>query len=594
MCGFGQNVDSRMRLAKTLEKNHNYEEALKIYKILDNDKHTNPTIINGIKNCLRNLMKYDELIEYLESVIVNKKKQTNLMLELGEAYLLSDKKEKALKIWNQLISEQKANINIYRKVASSMIRQRMFDDAIAVYQQALKSTKGQHYFHLDIANLYRARFDLAKATEHYLTYYKNYPKQSSHLQRQILNLTKLNQQVEQVAAVLKNYIKTNKDQHKVTEILGGLYIKTRNFSEAYEVYQTLEKNKQKGTYLYKFGKEAQKNKAYDYAIKAFNDIIHSKKNQKKTSSVFYSAQFELAKTFYYLAIQNQKGENLPESAKNIKQSIALFESLKQKNNLKYFSDHSSLFLGNIYKEYYFDIDKAIDYFNFIVTNFKRSKIRNIAIINLGDSHLIKGDLNKAEQTYNQIKENKGVSVAKFRLAEIEFYRGNFSQAKKIYGQIIEINGLSDSLANNSLERNILLDSFISDSVRLKNYANAELLIFQKKYSEAIESLRELIIPECDFATIAGKIAVKYLIRLNKLLDASNLLTEIINQFPDDYHLDDFIFILAGVQEKMGNLQKSFDLYQKILTEFGSSLHYEEARVKARELNEKIKDPDVTG
>ncbi len=68
-----------------------------------------------------------------------------------------------------------------------MIRQRLFDDAISVYTEAINNLKRQELLHLDIANLYRAQLNYEKASEHYLQYYMYYPKQFAFVQNQLLS-----------------------------------------------------------------------------------------------------------------------------------------------------------------------------------------------------------------------------------------------------------------------------------------------------------------------------------------------------------------------------------------------------------------------
>jgi hypothetical protein len=52
--------------------------------------------------------------------------------------------------------------------------------------------------------------------------------------------------------------------------------------------------------------------------------------------------------------------------------------------------------------------------------------------------------------------------------------------------------------------------------------------------------------------------------------------------------------LAVSEEKLENLKKAFELYQKILTEFETSLYYENSRIKARELSKRIEKESVSG
>lgn len=588
--GFGQNTEYQLRLAQRLENSKEYEEALKIYRRIDDDFHQNLKAVKGITNCLKNLMQYEEMVIYLEDVISKIKGQNKFYMDLGEAYILTDRKEKAIQLWNQLIDLQKTNVSMYRLVASSMIRQRLYDEAIEIYQKALKNINGQYYLYLDIANLYKSRLDMKNAVQNYLNYYEKYPKQKLYFQNQILNLTKDDNHVETVSEVLKDYIKNNHESESIKEVLGGVYIKSRQYDQAFEIYQSLQNEKSKGNYLFKFGKEAQKNKAYVYAIKAFNLIL---KNYQDDSH-YNETQFELARTHYYFVKYGNLRFNTDEESEHIEKAIQIFKSLIQKNNIRSFSDFSSLYLGDLFLKYYFDVDNAIHYYNLIVTHFKNSSVYNKSIIQLGDCYVIKGDLSKAKETYVRLKGKDKNSIANYKLAEIDYFQGDFSAAKIKYNRIVEHFGIRDSLTNNSLNRIMLIDSFSSDSLMLKKYTHGELLIFQKKYSEAIELFYELVNSGGTISATAGKAAAQLLIKLKRYSEASILLGRIIEDSPNDYQIDEFIFLLAVSEEKLENLKKAFELYQKILTEFETSLYYENSRIKARELSKRIKKESVSG
>jgi len=583
----GQNYDYQLRIAQTLEKNKEYENALEIYQKLDTPDHRNPAIVNGVVNCLKNLLKNEELVTYLNSVRIDPQNQMYLMITLAEAYALTDRKEKAAESWDKILQTQKTNVNAYRLVASSMTRLRYYDEATGVYERAIENIQGQYFLHLEIGNLYASRLDVENAVKHYLLYYQHFPKQKDYLQRQVLNLTKEETHVIKVAKVLNNYLVQHEKDEDIKDILGGLYINSGDFPAAYKIYQSMENEKSYGKFLFKFGSEAFKNRAYDFSAKSFSEII----SNPDYAVLHTKSEYELARTNYFIAIESEKQHLTDKMNQHLNKAIVIFESLKQKKDINYFSDYSCLYLGTIYLDQNFDIDRAITYYEFILTNFRKSNIFYKAIIKLGDSYLIKGNLKKAYESYKLLKDQKYYSIGEFKLAELEYYRGNFSAAKMHYNEIINTSGLTDSLANNVLERKMFISSFEADSVTLKKYAHAELQLFQKKYSEAIESFGDVTNTKTEIAVYAGKEAARLLIKLDKQYEATVLLSQLIEDFPEDNHADEIFIMLADTEEYLGNLQKSFSFYQKILNEFGTSLYYDQARKKARELSERIRSQE---
>ena len=586
---FSQSESQQLRLANSLEKNQEYEAALKIYKNLENNIKIKNAAIQGIQNCLKGMMKYDELISYLENLVNRYKSNDKYLISLAEAYLLNSEKDKAKNRWNSLINKKKSDIRIYRTVAGSMLKYRLIDEAIEVYKLALQNLKNQKILHLDLANLYKTTLNMEKAAEHFLEYCGKNPKQQPFLQRQLLSLTKSDQHVERVAGVIKNYIDKHEDNLFIKDILGGLYIKAGQFNLAFDIYNSLENSKQDGSYLFKFGKEAQKNKAYDFAVKSFSPILEN--NQL---SIYNKTYFELANTYYRIALDEIISKEELEPPKATEKAIQMFEYMVLKNNIKSFSDLSCLALGDIYLDLYFDLDKAIYYYKYLSDNYTKSRKYSESFIKLGDSYLIKGDLKESRKSYKRNKANKSFSLTMFKLAELEYYQGNFSEALKKYNLILEKMGVTDSLANNSLERTILINLFLSDTADLKLMAHGELLIFQNKFSEAVEHLNKLLIKKNNISPRAGKFMVEILMKMNKYIEANNILKDLLEQFPEDYHVDEFLFKRATIEEKLGNLHSSFELYQKLLNNYETSLYYEQARENARTLNEKMKLEQVPG
>jgi len=578
-----QNEKQQLRLANSLVKNREYEAALKLFKNLENKNQLRKNAREGILKCLKGLRQYDKLVTILEKWVNESKSNNKNVNSLAEAYLLNSQKEKALNLWYSLLQDRKKDIKLYRMVAGSMIRNRLIDNAIEVYELALKNLKNQEIIHVDLANLYRSILNAEKATEHYLAYYGRFPRQKNYLQNQILNLTKSEEHVKIVADVLNEYMAKNVDKLFVKEILGGLYIKSNKFNLAFDIFYELENTKNDGSYLFKFGREAQKNKAYDFAIKAYSKILENER-----LPIFPNVYFYLAKTYYSKALEHKENNT------SITQAIQMFEKLVSKNSVHDFSDLSCLLLGDIYLDFYFDLDKAIYYYDLINKNYPKSKKLSESLIKLGNSYLIKGDLSQSQKSYSKNKNKNSFSITTFKLAELEYYRGNFSEALKKYNLILEKKGSADSLANNSLERTIFINSYKSETEDLKAFALGELLIFQQKYSEAIEHLNKLLTKKNNISPSAGRIMANILMKLEKYTEANIILTDLIEQYPEDFHVDEFLFKSALIEEFLGNYQKSFDLYQTLLNEFETSLYYEKARENARLLSEKIKKELIPG
>jgi tetratricopeptide (TPR) repeat protein len=586
----GQLWNRNFEYAQLLERRHNYEEALKIYQKIYQEEQTNTTVIDAVIRCQFALNHYEEVISFLKELIIQNisELKVNWSIQLAEAYCLNNQKEEALSTWWTLIDENKNQIDIYKTVAVSMINQRLFNEAIEVYLTILKNTKDNYRLHLEIGNLYKLLFDLGKATEHYLKYFQYFPGSKSMLQHQILSLTTREEDIAPVILALNNFIKENPEDNIVKEILAGLYIKYKYFDKAYEIYQSLEKKDMKGKYLFDYARDTFNNGAFIYSMKAYQDLINNFPDSRFTEA----AKFGLGNCHSELAYRYKRESQNRNAFIEMNKAISIFDTLIINYKDVNIGHESYFIMGNIFFHFFYDFDKAIHYYKQLLKRFPNSRLKEKVTIFLGDIYLIKGNMVNAQDIYRSCLNTKFNVLPLLKLAELDFFRGNFQSALMGYTEVISKGGMMDSLTNNALSRRLLLYTFIDDTISLKKYAHAELLIFQKKLSEAIEQLLELVKMKIKISIVAGRRASEILITMGKYLQAIQLLNDMILQYKGSEYFDMMIFLLAYSEEKSGNLNKALVFYKLLLDDYPNSLYLQEARNNARLISEKLREKDL--
>ena len=583
-----QQNDPIHRLAKALEKNSEYDQALSLYQNLYQKNSKNPEIINGIKRCYIALHSYQELITFLLQVIQYDGPNSVWRIDLAEAYYLNNQQEEALSTWWNQLEKAEGDIVVYRLVANAMIRQRLYDDAIKVYLQAIEHIKDQYNLHLDIGNLYKIQLDYGNATKHFLDYYLHNPKQKAYLERQLLSLSDRDDQKISVINSLINFLDNNPEQIAAYEILAGIYIKGQDFDKAFAIYKNLDSHSATGDYLQKFAFEAFKNKAYDHAIRSYKLVlIKDPSSQNKRQ-----AQYNIAKSYAEIAYKYKEESKPNLAALNMERAVAIFDSLinyagQGKQNMP-----SYLNLGDIFFHYYQDIDQAISNYSIFISRSPKNKLRDEAIIKLGDAFLTKNQIEEAKNSYLLVQHKDLRNIAQFKVCEIYFYQGNFSYALDNYDGLLSKLGVKDPLANDILERKFIIGAYSQDTLALAIFAEAELLFFQNKLSEAAEKMYSLYTAHLALSPLAGRNCAKALIQLNKLGEAKQLLMSIKDTYPVDDHIDEVIFLLAQIEENLGNYNSALNFYKEILIKYPNSLIIQEVREKARVIKDKI-DKEAT-
>ena len=139
---------------------------------------------------------------------------------------------------------------------------------------------------------------------------------------------------------------------------------------------------------------------------------------------------------------------------------------------------------------------------------------------------------------------------------------------------------------------LLIDSYLVDSLALAKYARAEMLTFQQKYSEAIESFADLIAKDNSLCVEAGQQSANLLLTLNRSSEAVDILSQVLDFYPENDQKDELVFLMAKAQHMAGSYREALDLYLDILDKYPNSLFYEESRSRARELNTLLKKEQI--
>ncbi|MFT4600906.1 MAG: outer membrane protein assembly factor BamD (BamD/ComL family), partial [Arenicella sp.] len=175
--------------------------------------------------------------------------------------------------------------------------------------------------------------------------------------------------------------------------------------------------------------------------------------------------------------------------------------------------------------------------------------------------------------------------AKFKNAKVFYYDGEFDYAK---AQLDVLKASTSKLiANDAMQLSLLLQDNLGIDTTLapvQLYANADLLIQQNKFDEAILILDSLE-KEFPFHSIADEVLFKkaeiYEERQNweKAIEFYDI---VVLSYAHDILADDAAFRVAKIyEEKLSQKEKAGEYYKMILFEFKGSLYDAEAREKFR-------------
>lgn len=571
-----------LKLAEQFSRTGDYESALLLYNKHYSNGDRSVTVINGVNRCLKELNLTEQRISFLKEVSVDSPMLFNYKIDLGSAYHTNDQFDLALKIWQEVYSVKPADIMRYRLVAQAMTNERLFSEAIAVYEEAKDKIKNQETINLDIANLYRAQLDYENATYHLLEYFRAFKKRDNYVQSQLIHMAKDDDAADRIIGTIVDYNTFNDPD--LNELLSNLYIRKKDYNHALKIILEIEKknNDDKFVYLNRFAREAEKDKAFDYAIIAYEFIL-----KNTSSNSVPTIEIKLADACYHSAINLSKSGDKTLADKLIIKAHALLQSLiENKTAQKYLAAEM---MGDIHKLYFNDLDEALKNYLFIDIRAINKEEADRLYFKIADIHILKNQLPEASQQYKKVITPNYKSKALFNLAEIMYYKGEFSDAKEMLNTLLLQIGMGDTLANNSMERIFEIDMFLADSSAYAEYARATLLKRQNKYSEAAGKFNEIFLSRKITSYNAGMHAAKLYNQLNKEQEANIILEQLIDKYPDEEQIDYTYYLLGNNYRKKNDIVNALVLYQYILVHYPTSLYSELARTNARELNDRIKE-----
>ncbi len=571
-----QMLNPRFRLAQSLLKNHEYTEALTIFKELNRQDPNNVVYIRGLRECLQETQKYDELIVLLTNVSSQFPEDYSWQIDLAEAYYLNDEHIKANDIWFGVINDQPKNIAVYRKIAGSMINQRLFDQAINVYTLAQQNISGQENLHIDIANLYKLQLSYGKATKHLLEFYLHNPNQISYIQNQILAMTDQAEKVTEILEAVEEQERRFPKQKNLAEIKAGIYIKLQKYDLALKSYRELEDTTSGGAFLYRFALSARNNGAYKEALDAYRIILGMHLTNLSLSQIYY----DIAHCYRKIADT--------ENSEYLSHAVTIYDSLVNANAPALIRQASLENLGDIFYKNYFDLDRAQEYYYEYLNTTPRNKDRDRVVVKLGDVYRAKNNLELARRTYKQATHKEFVDISQFKQAELIYFTGNFNQAEADFERLLKNIGPNHPLTNDILAYLTDIRTFKHDSLALASFAQAQLLQMRGKKSESAGIFSQLVYDKTILKYRALTSVVGNLFDLGRFDETSRLLSFYQENWPDDLNIDVVYYLRATAAEKMNENQTALELYQLILTKYPNSLYIEEARANARRLDQLIK------
>lgn len=598
-----QDIDAaaKLRLAQNFEQAGEWGRAVALYEALLEKDPQNYMYFDGLRRGYTQLKEYEKAIRIVQTRLDLQPSDIGLLSILGGLFYQSGDQVKADSLWQLVINTDPKNQNVYRLVASQMIEHRQYEKAIRIYLSARTATGNGELFIEDVALLYAALQQYDLATSEYVKMLRSKPQQLTYVEARMSSFMGREEGRRAAIKVVKEDVQRSQNDAGLHSLLAWLFIESKDFESALVEYRAIDKlNKANGAELFQFAQRAMQERAYRSAAKAFREVIEEYPKQHMTPYARYGyarsieeLSLEADSTFAITgssaawqisASSRASSEPVSETRPSYQGALSLYESIitDYPNSDTYVQ---SLYrIGYIRFHRFFDLDGAIAAFGSVRRNPMNQNLSLEATAGIAEVQTARNNLKQARAEYASLL---GVDQHKervvFRLAELDYFETSFDSAlAKVKALTTNLN---TDLANDALQLLYFIQENKTNSLAvLGEFAKADLLMRQRKYSEALSRFKEIAktYPTALLQDDAlMKIGELHLL-LNQTNDGIGVFKQISNDMPTSILRDRAQMRIGEIYERiLKDVSHAIEAYEQVLVKFPTSLYVGEARKRIR-------------
>lgn len=567
-------------LAENYFEQGEYEKALTLYNQLYK-KNKNFIYFKAIVASYQQLEDYKEAEKLLKDRLNNKRIIPQLYVELGYNYSLQENDSLATINYDKaiLFLKESEKFNYGRSIGKSFEKYSLIDKAIETYVTAMDAFPDAD-FSYQLARLYGEQGNLEKMFDSYLVLIKN-KRSYQGVAQQNFSLY-ISEDPSEEANILLRKVLLQKLQKQpdvlYNELLSWLFIQQKEYKKAFTqekaIYKRMGNNDMSG--IADIAYFAANDDDDENAILIVNFVINNASTPKEKIAGYQ----QLMK----IKLKTASKKEYPKIKKSYEDLFNEFGSGKETHQLQLDYNY---FLGFQNNEKELAVSNLKSFSKQPLSQYQEARIKML----LADILVFDEKFNQALIYYSQIQhEVKGnllAQEARFKVAKTSYFNFDFTWAQ------LQLDVLKKSatqlIANDAMQLSLLIkDNSIEDSTQtaLKQFARADLLTFQKKETEAISVLKNLLENHK-----GEKIEDEALLKLGELYEtkgeyekAVESYLALIQFYNEDILADDAHYRLAKLYEtKLNQHQKAKEYYELLIFNFADSVYFVEARKKYRML-----------
>ncbi|TZF82262.1 tetratricopeptide repeat protein [Pedobacter sp. BS3] len=567
-------------LAAQYYRNGDFEKALTLYQKLYNNNAS--LYYEPYLNSLLQLKQYAEAEKLTRKLSKTYPDNYTYAIDYGRVLQQKGEQKQAEDWLNGLIRTMPASEEDIRNLATAFYRTENFEYVVKTLLNGRERLHNNDAFAFELVSVYRFTKNKPMLVEEYLNIMSKNQALLPQAEKVMASVFDDNKDYDLLKTALLKRIQKEPQNTAYAELLTWQYLQQQQFDMALKQAIALDKRlNENGERIYDMAGIFMANNKYQEATQALQYVIgkgEGNPNYIPAKVQLLNCQYQLlttGSTFSAAQLQQLEAGYL-ELLSKYGRSVSTAFAMKQLAHLQAYHLNKSAEAETLLKE-------------LIALPRLPASMLAQAKLDLADIYIRDNSPWEASLLYGQVeKQFPGdplAQEAKFRNARLSYFMGDFTWAK---AQTDVLKGSTSQLiANDALNLSLLIAEHSdnpADSMALKHYAYADLLIYKGRLDEAIASL-DSITKEQTGTSLADDILMakaKIYQQQHNWQQMVNALQEVTSNYSTGIWADDAWFMLGDIyQHQLNDTKKAADCYQKILTDYPGSLLLAEARQRYR-------------
>jgi len=578
-----QNI-SEIQLANQYIQQGENDKAFLLFEKLERNAKNIPLIHENYFQLMLMTGRFEQAGKYIDKSIRLYPSNLYYQIDKGLIYIQQNNKAEAKKYFDTLIDQISDDPFKVRIAAQHFSKNQQLEYALETYRQSRKKMDNPLEYSIQMASIYRLLNKKEEMIEEYLNYSNQNPNNIGSIKNILQNVLREEEELELFENMMYEKVQRSPNNMIYNELLIWVNIQRKNFYSAFIQARALDKRKKlDGVEVMEIGRISMVNKDYKSAVRIFDYVI---KEYPGTPN------YQIARRLVIGCREEIVKNTFPVEESDIRTLIHDYHDLIKDVGLNQNTIEAMRSEAMLFAFYLNEHDSAIMILEKIINVPRISKsIIDQSKLDLGDIYLLIGEPWESTLLYSQVeKSSKETPIgyeAKLRNAKLSYYRGDFALAQS-HLDILKM-ATTREIANDAMALSLL----IKDNTQLdtgdyvmKKFADIDLLIFQNKKFEALDSLEKLrsqspnhpIVDEILFRQANLKM------EMGEFDEAIGLLNNIVDDFGEDILGDDALFLIGTIYEdQLKEKEKAKEIYQIFLSTYPGSNKAADARKRYRTL-----------